>query len=464
MLIEVVFHKNNDRGMQMEQVLKRNLLQSNTKLKGSIARKFALLIVGASLFSLIMGTPIAILQEKLFSSSLLDFLGNRVSTFAATYFTLIVNLIILVGAVSYGVKKLVLKPINEFVHTIESLIGEKIDLTKRIELKSDDEMRLLATHFNHYLDEVQKLVSDVEKSSVEVTKSAIFLNESSHEIKLGTEQTTETISVLSEGASNQSDQVNEIVEMMGNTKKQVRAGIEKVSETVQFSETTTAASNEANYAIQKAISQLSTFTETVEFATEAIRKLGDRSIEISEIVDVITGISEQTNLLALNAAIEAARAGEYGKGFAVVADEVRKLAEQSSASAKRIINLIKDIQAETRVTVRSMESNLETVHNQVEIITEGGQAIDKISSEVVKTEQSVKELQDVLLHLKENADRVMTSIEEISEIIVESSSSLEEVAATSEEQTATISDMSSHSHQLKELSSNLDSKIKAFVV
>ena len=83
--------------------------------------------------------------------------------------------------------------------------------------------------------------------------------------------------------------------------------------------------------------------------------LGDRSQEVGQIVDTISGIAGQTNLLALNAAIEAARAGEQGRGFAVVAEEVRKLAEQSQEAAKHIADLISHIQADTEDAVQAMQ-------------------------------------------------------------------------------------------------------------
>src|SRR5260370_8643455 len=95
---------------------------------------------------------------------------------------------------------------------------------------------------------------------------------------------------------------------------------------------------------------------SVQASAKKIKSLGDRSLEISEIINVINGITEQTNLLALNAAIEAARAGEAGRGFGVVADEVRKLADHSRAATKDIPALIKAIQAETSEAMVLMEA------------------------------------------------------------------------------------------------------------
>jgi len=96
----------------------------------------------------------------------------------------------------------------------------------------------------------------------------------------------------------------------------------------------------AALAVEKAITQMGHIEESVIRSAHVVAKLGERSKQIGQIVDTISGIAGQTNLLALNAAIEAARAGEQGRGFAVVAEEVRKLAEQSQDAAKQIPSII----------------------------------------------------------------------------------------------------------------------------
>src|SRR5207247_9050820 len=123
------------------------------------------------------------------------------------------------------------------------------------------------------------------------------------------------------------------------------------------------AAEHGNRAVRDTLEGMQRISASVQATAKKIKSLCDRSLEISEIINVINDITEQTNLLALNAAIEAARAGEAGRGFAVVDDEVRKLAEHSRSATKDIAALIKAIQAETNEAVVVMEEGTKEVES-----------------------------------------------------------------------------------------------------
>jgi len=123
-----------------------------------------------------------------------------------------------------------------------------------------------------------------------------------------------------------------------------------------------------------------------------IKRLGERSMEISTIIQTISKISAQTNMLALNAAIEAARAGEHGLGFTVVADEVRKLAERTEGATQEIAQLITAIQAETNEAVGGMERQAEQVEQQTQWVTEAGGSLDRILRVSTQSAELVSEI------------------------------------------------------------------------
>ncbi|QRK83065.1 PAS domain S-box protein [Pseudomonas granadensis] len=130
--------------------------------------------------------------------------------------------------------------------------------------------------------------------------------------------------------------------------------------------------------IQQAASEMREIAEDIAQSSNLIAQLGERSEQITAIVNTIRAIADQTNLLALNAAIEAARAGEQGRGFAVVADEVRLLAGRTSGSTAEISNMIGLIQSETRQAIKSMEGTRGRAAEGVELANQAGTVILQI--------------------------------------------------------------------------------------
>ncbi|RXU00576.1 chemotaxis protein [Pseudomonas syringae] len=130
--------------------------------------------------------------------------------------------------------------------------------------------------------------------------------------------------------------------------------------------------------IQETAREMRQISENIGASAKLVSQLGDRSEQITAIVNTIRGIADQTNLLALNAAIEAARAGDQGRGFAVVADEVRQLAGRTSGSTTEIAEMIGKILAETREAVASMDATQEGAIRGVTLADQAGQVIVQI--------------------------------------------------------------------------------------
>ena len=139
---------------------------------------------------------------------------------------------------------------------------------------------------------------------------------------------------------------------------------------------------------------MDTIREQIQETSKRIKRLGESSQEIGDIVEIINDISEQTNILALNAAIQAAMAGDAGRGFAVVADEVQRLAERSGNATKQIEALVKTIQADTNEAVISMERSTSEVVQGARLAQNAGGALEEIehvSSSLAKLIQPISD-------------------------------------------------------------------------
>lgn len=369
--------------------------------------------------------------------------------------------IVIIIVISLFMQKQVVRPINVLSGNAKELANLDFNI-ELLEAKGQDEIADLANSFAEMRERLQNTIRVVAGSANQIAHSSGQLADSSHQTSEAANQIALTMNELATGSTTQSEQSERIVIMMQNTIEEVVKSLQRAEETLQNATQSTIIAKQGEEAINEAIRHLSAVTQTVSYATDSIQKLGKRSEEIGGIITVISDIAEQTNLLALNAAIEAARAGEQGKGFAVVASEVRKLAEQSKSASGQITNLINDIQAETSVTVRTMESNLLAVNEQVMIINKGGEALEEIVHTVVATENGVKEMKDSFTHVHVNSQNVQQAIQEISSIIEESAAATEEVAATSEEQYATVAEITANSDELASISEQLRTEVNKF--
>jgi len=369
--------------------------------------------------------------------------------------------ILLIVGISWFLQRQIINPINILSTNAQELADLNLNV-KLLNPKGKDEIADLAHAFRNMKDRLTETITIVAGSANQVTNSSHSLAESSHQTSEASNQIALTMNEIAVGTTTQSDQAEQIVSMMQKTIEEVSSSLQKAEMTLTSAIESSNIARKGEEAINEAIKHLSAVTQTVSYATDSIQKLGKRSEEIGGIITVITGIAEQTNLLALNAAIEAARAGDQGKGFAVVASEVRQLAEQSSMASGQITNLINDIQAETSVTVRTMESNLLAVEEQVTIINKGGTALKEIVEKVVETEKGVEQMKTAFTHVNDNSLSVQQAIQDISRIIEDSAAATEEIAATSEEQYATVAEITQNSDELATIADKLQNEVNKF--
>jgi twitching motility protein PilJ len=170
--------------------------------------------------------------------------------------------------------------------------------------------------------------------------------------------------------------------------------------------------------------------EHIQETSKRIKRLGESSQEIGDIVALINDIADQTNILALNAAIQASAAGEAGRGFGVVAEEVQRLAERSTNATKRIEALVKTIQADTNEAVISMEKSTTEVVNGAGLAEKAGEALDEIETVSARLAELISGISEVAGQVTEMASRVSTAMTAINEITAQTSETSVTTAAS----------------------------------
>ena len=360
--------------------------------------------------------------------------------------------------------RVIVKPIRKLVELVAGISQAGGDLTKRVDIQTNDETKELADAINNFIATVQHMVSEVAHIAEEVGKSAKGLSVGAEETSKATEQISQAIQQIAAGAAEEAKEVETINLKVEEISKEV-SNIADLSENIAEGARQSRLSAEAGAkAVQQATEQLAKVTEIVKFSAEAIDKLNQRSKEIGEMVTHIQGITSQTNLLALNAAIEAARAGEQGRGFAVVAEEVRKLAEQTAGVSNQITSLIEDIQSETEVTLKSMETNVEEVARQMEIIRQAEFALANIVNNTKSAEEKAIEISQLTKEAAENAANTSSAVQNIAAVTEESAAGSEEIAAASEEQSASVQEISHSIDKLADQVVDLRAVISKFVI
>ena len=308
------------------------------------------------------------------------------------------------------------RSVTEFL-TIVSQIARG-DLTLRGKV-TNDALGNVVDSVNYMLDNFAKVLERVRKAAIDVQSSANDILISSEEMATGAIQQDQEI-------TNTSSAVEQLTVSMKQVSNNAEASAEAARRALDAAE-------QGNRSVRDTLEGMQRIRSSVQATAKRIKSLGDRSLEISEIVNVINDITEQTNLLALNAAIEAARAGEAGRGFAVVADEVRKLAEHSRTATKDIAALIKAIQAETNEAVIVMEEGTKEVEVGAELADQAGRALDAISSVVRQSAELVQEISLASKQQVRGTEGVANAMQIISNITRQTSQGARQTARTVEQ-------------------------------
>lgn len=349
------------------------------------------------------------------------------------------------------------------MHQLASRVADG-DLTQKSNFTSKDEIGLMAKAFDVMVDNLRTLISLAQENAEKVAAASEQLTATAEQSAQTVSQVVGAISDVAQGAERQLEAVNEtssVVEQMSAGIQQAAASSNQVAE---HSAKAAAKAKEGNASVEKAVNQMTYIEQTVNNSARVVARLGERSKEIGQIVDTISGIAGQTNLLALNAAIEAARAGEQGKGFAVVAEEVRKLAEQSQEAAKQIGTLISEIQGDTDKVVVVMDEGTHEVKIGTEVVAAAGKVFEEITMLVMQVSEQVKEASAVMQQIAGGSQQIVVAVKEIDGHSKTAVGQARKVSAATEEQSASMEEVASSSQSLAKLAQDLQTAVSQFRV
>ncbi|MBM7560703.1 methyl-accepting chemotaxis protein [Fusibacter tunisiensis] len=366
----------------------------------------------------------------------------------------------IIGAIIFSNR--IIKNVRNMSDTVS--VVSKGDFTKRIKIKTHDEIGKLGADLNVMIDSVSALLKNVNHATDDVLGSATSLVDLSDRSRSASKEVAYAVEEVAQGATKQaqdSEVSSRIAYEMGDNIKKLT---DNILEMIHMTKT----AGDVNAESVKSVEVLRAKNEENNEATlkteTAILELEKQSQDIGSIVGAISTIAEQTNLLALNASIEAARAGEHGRGFAVVADEIRKLAEESSKAADEIKNIVVNIQSGSQNTVNIMQEVKSRSSEQNEAVVKVEDAFTEIFNVINSIQGIIDTISNDIEVLDDSKIQILDSISSIASISEEAAAASEEVSASMQEQTAIVEEVASSADQLKDLALGLENNIKKFKI
>jgi len=295
-----------------------------------------------------------------------------------------------------------------------SAVGDG-DLRVQAEV-TPDTLGVLADSFNYMIEELAKVVGRVQSTAVQVTNATRRILDRSAELAQASETQVEQISRTTEA-------VEALAAFIQTVARNAQVSVEVAQEALRNA-------NSGQQAVRQTIEGMMLIRENVQETAKKIKRLGERSNEIGEIVRIIEDIADQTNLLALNAAIQSAMAGEHGRGFAVVADEIRLLAERSTESTKRIETLVKSIQGDTYEAVVAMEDSTQEVVKGSQLADEAGRSLNTIYDGVERQAKMIDTIARSANEQSSVSEAVAAAMSQILEITRQTDAGTQEAAVS----------------------------------
>lgn len=280
------------------------------------------------------------------------------------------------------------------------------DLTVRATV-TEDITGAIADSVNYAIDEIRTLVGNINRAAAQVTKAANEAKQISNELLTAAERQSQQIALAGES-------IDAMTRSILNVSQ-------NAAESTRVAKLSLAAAKKGGDSVRQSIAGMNVLRDQIQETAKRIKRLGESSQEIGEIVELISDITEQTNVLALNAAIQAAAAGEAGRGFSVVAEEVQRLAERSANATRRIGAIVKAIQGDTQDVIHAMEVSTQGVVEGTALSDAAGRSLQEIESVSVQLARLIQDISLATQDQVRTAERITQNMREILQVTQQTS-------------------------------------------
>ncbi len=273
---------------------------------------------------------------------------------------------------------------------------------------TEDFTGAIADSINYSIEQLRLLVNTINQTAVEVDNAA--------------QKTQSTAHQLAEASEHQATEINTATRSINEMALSIDKISSNAADSAHVAKRSLAIANNGTKVVRNTIDGMNVIREQIQDTSKRLKRLGESSQEVGNIISLINDIADQTNILSLNASIQASMAGDAGRGFAVVADEVQRLSERVSAATKQVETLVSTIQTDTNEAVISMEQTTTQVVNGAQLAQNAGVALEEIEQVSSSLAKLINDISDTARLQAESAAQISQRMKTIRDITIQTSS------------------------------------------